>query len=134
MKRVAIMAVFAAVPLAGCHIAWIDDPVWGPGGTEVQGRCTQWEHLIEANDLPVDQFSRVMYRESRCNPGARNSSSGAAGLLQIMPQWITRWGICDDFSRSAGGCSVSALYDPGWNIYYAKKIYDIQGGRAWSTW
>lgn len=132
MKRLIPMCIGVALAASGCHIAWIDSPIPGLAGTEVSGRCTQYEHLLEANGLPVDQFSRIMYRESRCNPGARNSSSGAAGLLQIMPQWVTRWNGCTDTMHELGACSVDALYDAGWNIHMAKRIYDLQGTRAWA--
>ena len=33
----------------------------------------------------------VVNRESGCNPGAINSSSGANGIAQIMPSVWTQW-------------------------------------------
>jgi soluble lytic murein transglycosylase-like protein len=106
-----------------CHLPWPSTPpIHGTQGSTSSGSCTQWEHLLEANGLPVDRFTRIMWKESGCDPNAVNRRSGATGLLQIMPQWITKW----------GGCSVEALKDPGWNIYHAKQIFDKQGFRAWS--
>lgn len=132
MKRMLALTLLLATTASGCHLAWIDNPIPGLAGTEADGRCTQYEHLLEANGFPVEQFSRIMYRESRCNPGAINRSSGARGLLQVMPQWVTRWGGCSDLMRDAGACYPDALLDPGWNLHVAAHIYDIQGSRAWS--
>jgi len=133
MTRRLLALTLAALMLSACHIPWpTEPPIPGLDGTTVDGRCTQWEHLLEANGLPVEQFSRIMYRESRCNPNARNRSSGARGLLQVMPQHVTRWGSCTDLMREYGACTVDALYDPGWNVHLGRAIYDRQGTNAWA--
>jgi hypothetical protein len=64
----------------------------------------------------------VIYRESRGNPSARNSSSGAAGLLQFMPQWYT------------GGWSLPAFdpYDPTENLKMGWRLYKQQGWTPWA--
>jgi hypothetical protein len=60
--------------------------VAGPEGTEVQGRCTQYEDLlmIHAPDIGWDvlRMSRLAWRESNCWAGIRSRTSDS-GLLQI---------------------------------------------------
>lgn len=52
------------------------------------------------------RMSRLMYRESRCNPDAYNAAGRASGLLQITPvsypylrdalgEWVDRWTLTD---------------------------------------
>lgn len=88
------------------------------------GRCPQYESLLRANGLPRS-FSSIMYRESRCNPAAVNKRSGARGLLQVMPQHVTRWHTCP-------GITLAALRTPSGNIRCAHFIYVKQGARAWA--
>lgn len=64
----------------------------------------------------------IMWRESRCLPWAYNSSSGATGLMQIMPFWA------DD----CGGWPAR-LFRPRFNIHCARHVYRVQGWDAWST-
>lgn len=58
----------------------------GPAGSEVVGRCTQYEPLLAALQPPggwdVVRFSKIMWKESRCKPDAR-SRTRDSGLLQI---------------------------------------------------
>lgn len=61
------------------------------------GSVEQWKPLIEQYFSPlnaVDWAMRVMHCESRGNPLALNSTTQAAGLMQVMPQWHTGvgWG------------------------------------------
>lgn len=89
------------------------------------GRCGEWHDLamwagFSEADWPT--VSRIMYRESRCQPGARNAS-GASGLMQIMPMWA------DD----CGGVRAE-LFDPAFNLACAEHVRDVQGWRAWSTY
>lgn len=61
---------------------------------------------------------RVMLCESGGNAHAINRSSGATGLMQIMPL--------------PGRPSQEALLDPAVNIATAYKIYAAQGWRPWT--
>lgn len=66
-------------------------------------RCPKFEAKLEEYGLPVDVFSYIAYRESRCNPKAVNAiwdkngkikwtlnkdGSFDSGLLQINSSWI----------------------------------------------
>lgn len=112
--------------------AWGDDapaPTPPPAAVDTSGYpCPQWHGLLQQYGLPVERFGRIMWRESHCDPGAVNRSSGARGLLQIMPQWATRWGGCE----AQGICSPDQLLDPETNIRAAARIFALQGYRAWS--
>src|SRR4051812_44240978 len=48
------------------------------------GRCIGAEPLLTryGPNWNVIRMSRIMYRESRCNPLVRNKQSGSTGLLQ----------------------------------------------------
>lgn len=89
------------------------------------GACAQWSANALAAGWSSSQWptlDRIMYRESRCQPGAHNPS-GATGLLQIMPMWA------DDCGGSPGD-----LYDPGFNLRCGRHVYRVQGWGAWSTY
>lgn len=63
----------------------------GPAGSEVVGRCTQYEPLLQAlqpeGGWDVERFSKIMWRESRCIPTAR-SRTRDSGLLQINDRHV----------------------------------------------
>jgi len=90
--------------------------------------CEQWFDLaMEAGFTPEqwkEPVSRIMNRESGCNPSAQNSSSSAAGLMQELEMWL------DD----CGGTTHSDFYDPAFNLNCAYHIYTIQGWQAWATY
>jgi soluble lytic murein transglycosylase-like protein len=85
------------------------------------GRCPQYERLLAAHHLPVQRFSRIMYRESRCKPGVTNRRSGAAGLLQIMPAHAGRWRTCPGQN----------LYSASGNVACAARLYRKAGMAPW---
>lgn len=88
--------------------------------------CEQWSDTALAAGWTVDQWydplSRIMARESNCDPGAYNSS-GASGLLQIMPDW----------ADNCGG-SPDDLFDPWFNLSCGLVVLSAQGWGAWSTY
>ena len=93
------------------------------------GRCVGWEPLLAeySPGWSVERMSRIMYRESRCQPGARNSSSSATGLLQILASH------CPWLARQMGTwCTRARLTDPTFNIRAAAVLWDEQGYGAWS--
>lgn len=67
--------------VAASHCAPADNDL-----TTVDGRCTGWETLLERHQPPagwdIVRMSRIMWRESRCEPGAVSHTSDT-GLLQI---------------------------------------------------
>lgn len=84
-----------------------------------------WAAEVAEAGLPP-YFTTIIRRESNCQPGAINRSSGARGLTQIMPFHA---------GTTCPGVSVSGLLDPMTNLRCAARIYAMQGPSAWSqTW
>lgn len=93
------------------------------------GRCVGWEPLLAeySPGWSVERMSRIAYRESRCIPTARNRSSSATGLLQILAShcpWIAR--------QMGTWCTRARLTDPDFNIRAAAVLWAEQGYGAWS--
>ena len=94
------------------------------GNMGMGSNVSQWDGIVAAYfGGEAWRASCLMQHESGGNPGARNSSSGAAGLMQIMPFWAGEYGV-----------SYEALFDPETNIRIAKGIRDQQGWGAWSPY
>jgi len=75
----------------------------------------------------VDLFLTIMHRESRGLPDATNPTSGAAGLMQHMPQY---W---DQRAISAGYAGASP-YDPIANINVSAWLLYQAAGGGWVHW
>ena len=75
----------------------------------------------------VDLFLTIMHRESRGQPDATNPTSGAAGLMQHMPQY---W---DQRAISAGYAGASP-YDPIANINVSAWLLYQAAGGGWGHW
>jgi len=71
----------------------------------------------------VHRMARIMFRESRCQPGAYNRS-GASGLLQIMKSH------CGWLAPQVGPCN---LFNPTYNVRAGAALFRAQGYGAWST-
>jgi len=111
-------------------------PLAGQEGTDVQGRCTQFEALLveqaPATGWDVARMSRYMWRESGCWPEVR-SPSRDTGLLQIND-------VGHGYLREALGEDVSrwTLVDPVQNVRAAAALctYWVEAGsscyRPWS--
>ena len=65
----------------------------------------------------------LMEKESGGNPDARNRSSGAAGLMQVMPGWADVFGY-----------DVDDLFEPTVNLWIASRILEEQGWIAWTPY
>jgi len=75
----------------------------------------------------TNRFLRIMQCESMGQPNATNPSSGAAGLMQHLPQY---W----DARAASAGYSGYSAYDPIANINVsAWLIYQAPGG-GWQHW
>jgi hypothetical protein len=85
------------------------------------GRCPQYEPMLAAHHMPVARFSKIMWRESRCKPGVTNRRSGAAGLLQLMPQHAGSWRTCPGVD----------LYSASGNVACAARLYARAGMAPW---
>ncbi|MFU8825975.1 MAG: lytic transglycosylase domain-containing protein [Brevefilum sp.] len=86
----------------------------------------QWCPAIEANahemGLPASLIAAVMLQESGGDPQAY-SSSGAVGLMQVMP----RDGLAAEFMCINGPCfagrpTMAELEDPHFNIAYGTRM------------
>jgi hypothetical protein len=92
----------------------------GPDGTSVPGRCTQYEDLlmIHAPSVGWDvlRMSRLAWRESKCWPAIRSTTSDT-GLLQIND-------ITLSFLNTALGETVdkTTLTDPVQNVRAAAAL------------
>ncbi len=84
-----------------------------------------WRPMVALYFEPqdVERAMCLMGKESGGDPEARNPSSGAAGLMQVMPFWADKFGY-----------SYDELFDPGINLWAARQIRDEQGWRAWSPY
>ena len=97
------------------------------------GTCPKWEPLFKKNGLPVKVFSRIAYRESRCNPrsiSAVRKSTGRpdVGLLQIQGSWVTVTAAVCKVPRKR---VVAALTKPSCNVRVARYLYDNGGLGHW---
>ena len=95
---------------------------WGTGMGDDPER---WRSLAAFYFAPedVDRVICLMGSESGGNPAARNPSSGAAGLMQVMPFWAERHGYEYDL-----------LFNPAINLWIASQIRDDQGWGAWTPY
>ena len=115
----------------------------------VAGRCPQYESLLAKYQLPVAEFSRIMYRESRCTPKAigwnyrkgmshndcklspaatyrrcKAVKSFDSGLLQINSSWVS---VTAQVCKTKYG-DLSVLLIPDCNLKVAKYLYKDGGG------
>ena len=92
------------------------------------GRCIGAEGLLSKYKpgWNIERMSRIMYRESRCNPAVRNRQSGSTGLLQIMPS------NCRYIANQLGeSCSIAKLQQPDFNIRAATTLFEYDGYGPW---
>lgn len=113
------------------------------------GRCPKYEQLLRKYNLPVAEFSSIMYRESRCQPKAigwnyktgmshrdcklspavtyrrcKAVKSFDSGLLQINSSWVT---VTAQVCKAKTG-DLSVLLIPECNIKVAQHLYKHGGG------
>ena len=96
-------------------------------------RCPQWEDEFAAFGLPVEAFSYIAYRESRCNPLAHNKTLNRngtqdRGILQINSSWVTV--TAKECASQKGDLSV--LFDVRCNLAVARYLYRNGGLRHWN--
>jgi hypothetical protein len=117
------------------QIAPGDDPtplrVATASGSRFSPAVEEWRPLAAGHfgDLgvgAVDTVLCLMGFESGGLAAARNPSSGASGLMQILPSWA------DDF-----GVSKADLFRPEVNLFIARALYDeaeSRGANGWGHW
>ncbi|MGH8916515.1 MAG: transglycosylase SLT domain-containing protein [Acidimicrobiia bacterium] len=97
-----------------------------PGATSSTGEGVErWRDLAAVYFAP-DELDRVlclMAKESGGDPDARNTDSGASGLMQVMPSWAPVFGY-----------EPEDLYDPIVNLWIAGQIRQRQGWGAWTPY
>ena len=96
-------------------------------------RCPQWEDEFAAFGLPVEAFSYIAYRESRCNPLAHNKTLNRngtqdRGILQINSSWVSV--TAKECASQKGDLSV--LFDVRCNLAVARYLYRNGGLRHWN--
>lgn len=101
--------------------------------SDLSKRCPQWEDKFAQYGLPVQVFSYIAWRESRCQPDAHNKTlnrdaSQDRGLLQINSTWRT---VTSTVCRSRMG-DLSVLFDVDCNLAVARYLYDNGGLGHWS--
>lgn len=91
---------------------------------ELYGRCGEWYEPALAVGWPAEEWpilSRVLYRESRCQPDAFNGSdpvSGSRGLLQVNGYWCkkSKWSEAGWLQDRGVLETCDDLYDPITNL------------------
>jgi hypothetical protein len=114
-------------------------------------RCPKWEAKFKEYGLPVEVFSYIAWRESKCNPKAVNArwnSQGVmtyalnkngtwdSGLVQINSSWIrTVREVCNVDTGSMRQ-DLEALLKVDCNLKMAKWIMENTSGklRNWSIY
>ena len=96
-------------------------------------RCPQWEAEFAAFGLPVETFSYIAYRESRCDPLAHNKTlnrnkSQDRGLVQINSSWVT---VTAKQCASQRG-DLSVLFNVRCNLAVARYLYRNCGLGHWN--
>jgi hypothetical protein len=105
------------VPAVTVPASTLPDPPVVTGGVE------QWRELVSAFGWNVDVALCLMWLESRGDPNAQNPSSGASGLMQVLPSWA------DNF-----GYTPADLFDPVVNLTISYALYVDGGWSHWSPW
>lgn len=83
----------------------------------------QWRPLVSTYGWNVDIALCLMQAESGGNPDAQNPSSGASGLMQVLPSWADNFGV-----------TPADLFDPVTNLNISYALYQDGGWGHWSPW
>lgn len=112
---------------------WLDEinelvPVLMACGTDADGvgsNVERWAPLVASYFRPedVERVMCLMQLESRGDPSAVNPTSGATGLMQVMPFWARRFGH-----------TRADLKDPLVNLDISAWILDQHGWTSWSPY
>jgi hypothetical protein len=98
-------------------------------------RCPKWESKFRFHGLPVEQFSYIAWRESRCNEKIvskpNRNGSRDYGLVQINSSWKT---VTAQVCKSKYG-NMNVLLDVNCNLKVARYLMDntSNGIKNWST-
>jgi soluble lytic murein transglycosylase len=124
----AVLSLLVVLAAAGAAFAYVHETE--PGWYERLRYPLSYEHIVRGHaknyDLDAALLAAVIYRESKFDARAR-SSSGAIGLMQLLPE--TAKGI----AVHTGGTrfEVGDLYDPEINVrygaFYLRRLLDKYG-------
>jgi hypothetical protein len=94
--------------------------------------CPEYESLFREYKLPVKQFSKIAYRESRCNPksisAVRHTGKPDVGLLQIQGSWAT---VTRNICKVKYSQVIKALTKVRCNLAVASYLYQNGGIGHW---
>src|SRR5262249_48438072 len=97
------------------------------------GLCEVLATAAASNDLPVDFFTRLIWRESRFKPDA-TSPAGAQGIAQFMPATARLRGLEDPFNPleaiAKSGELLHGLRREFGNLGLAAAAYNAGSGRV----
>jgi hypothetical protein len=96
-------------------------------------RCPQWERHFAEFGLPVETFSYISWRESRCSISAWNrtlnrNKSHDLGLVQINSSWKT---VTSQICKAPYG-DMTVLFDVRCNLAVARYLYRNGGLGHWN--
>jgi hypothetical protein len=98
------------------------------------GACPQWEKHFRKYGLPPKTFSKIAFRESRCNEKSvsavrRSTGYPDVGLVQIQGSWRTvTYAIC---KLKPNQSHIRALTNVDCNLRVARYLYDNGGLGHW---
>lgn len=94
---------------------------------QMHGRCGEWHDLaisVGWAEEEWDTLSRVMFRESRCQPDAWNGhDAGLTQINQIHTQWLAEM----------GWEHPKDMFDPEYNLRFALRLWQTSGWKPWRT-
>jgi soluble lytic murein transglycosylase len=124
----AVLSVFLLLAAAAAGFAYVHEtqPAW----YERLRYPLSYEQIVRGHaknyDLDPALLAAVIYRESKFDAGAR-SSSGAIGLMQLLPETAKGIALHTGGSRFV----VQDLYDPEINVrygsFYLRRLIDKYG-------
>jgi len=110
--------------------------------SDLTKRCPRWHHKFVEHGLPVQVFSYIAWRESRCRThaiNARFNSRGQViwtlnrngsidrGLIQVNSSWVT---VTAQVCKAPRG-QLDVLFNVDCNLAVARYLYDNGGLRHW---
>jgi hypothetical protein len=101
----------------------------------IVGSCPKYEAAFKKFGLPVKKFSKISYRESRCNPKSisevrKSTGRPDVGLVQISGSWatVTR-NVCHVTYQQV----IKALTKVNCNLAVAAYLYKNGGLGHWKA-
>jgi len=134
--RQAVLALLCSA-LVGSVLAWPGRALADPPGRSLPvtiGRiCAIIEREADRHGLPRDFFARLIFKESRFDPGAV-SPAGAEGIAQFMPGTASLRGLDDSFdigkALPASAKYLGELKTGFGNLGLAAAAYNAGEGRV----